>query len=107
MAKHRSHSIEFKRQAAQEFLAGETAAPSASAAALYGAELHRDANPPLFAPRALTGRPRLQILKFRLKLARIQEDPSDRVVEDHEPGLIVGLDCGHDLPELQDQVRPH
>ena len=24
MAKHRSHSIEFKRQVAQEFLAGET-----------------------------------------------------------------------------------
>lgn len=24
MAKHRSHSVEFKRQVAQEFLAGET-----------------------------------------------------------------------------------
>ena len=24
MARHRSHSVEFKRQAAQEFLAGET-----------------------------------------------------------------------------------
>ena len=35
MAKHRTHSIEFKRQVAQEFLAGETlhGSPSATAAA--------------------------------------------------------------------------
>jgi hypothetical protein len=31
MAKHRTHSIEFKRQVAQEFLAGETCMGSPSA----------------------------------------------------------------------------
>ncbi len=33
MAKHRSHSIEFKRQVAQEFIAGET---------LHGLAKHHD-----------------------------------------------------------------
>ena len=33
MAKHRTHSIEFKRQVVQEFLGGESPTPSPSATA--------------------------------------------------------------------------
>jgi hypothetical protein len=37
MAKHRSHSVAFKRQVAQEFIGGETLSPKAQ---------HRSACPP-------------------------------------------------------------
>ena len=47
MAKHRTHSIEFKRQVAQEFLAGET---------LYGLAKRHDICRCIFAP-ALTQAP--------------------------------------------------
>src|SRR5262249_41030654 len=39
MTQHRSHSVEFKRQAAQEFLGGETASTTAQSSQLWVADL--------------------------------------------------------------------
>ena len=48
-----------------------------------------------------------QVLQLGREIGVIQEVVVDRAVEDHDPDMLVGLECVDDFLELPDHFRSH